>query len=80
MGDKQLSGGGTPGENIPEVSANLVTALTVLSILLSARDGLCANAEDVDGEELRAFVFKDNTGIWAKARGCLRAEVTDGGR
>jgi hypothetical protein len=48
-----------------------VIAITALRILVNTREDLCANAEDVGGEELRAFLFKDNTGMWGKAKASL---------
>lgn len=54
------------------MSTDTITALIALRVLVETRNDLFAHADEVEGEELRAFIFKDNTGMWAKAAGALK--------
>jgi hypothetical protein len=56
-----------------DFEAAQLVAQVALRILVQTRVELCANAEDVGGEELRAFIFNDNSGMWAKAEAALEA-------
>lgn len=53
---------------------NITVALVALKVLLETRNDFFTHADEVEGEELRAFVIKDNTGMWAKAHEALNLQ------
>lgn len=57
----------------PMPADNTVIALTALRILVNTWKDFNENAEDIDGETMRAFLLKDNTGMWRKAAASLAA-------